>query len=91
MTGTYGSKYRSLTEIPKKTQWKRTVNFRIKSSVELELKEQIKLYKRLETQDHILFYPSYSELRQDLDVHCDKNLGDYVRDVMQLHDKIKKK
>ena len=133
-----------------KNQWKRLVKSRIKMSAEIELKEQIKTYKKLEnidveneafepkayltelnlsqarikfklrnrmleiknnfkgehiktnllclacqtsleTQDHILFCPSYSDLRQDMDIHCDKNLVDYIREVMKLRDKIKKK
>ena len=44
----------------------------------------------IETQDHVLFCPFYSDLRQDIDLSCDKDLVNYYREVMNIRDKLKK-
>ena len=44
-----------------------------------------------ETQDHILFCPAYIELRKDKDINSDKDLVNYVRQVMKLRDDLKKR
>ena len=44
----------------------------------------------IETQDHVLFGPFYSDLRQDIDLSCDKDLVNYYREVMNIRDKLKK-
>ena len=43
----------------------------------------------IETQDHVLFCPFYSELRQDIDLSCDKDLVNYYREVMDIRGKLK--
>ena len=45
----------------------------------------------LETQDHILFCPAYSDLRMDMDLGCDMDLVNYVRQVLVRREDIKKK
>ena len=45
----------------------------------------------LETQDHILFCPAYSDLRLDMDLGCDMDLVNYVRQVLKRRDDSKKK
>ena len=45
----------------------------------------------LETQDHILFCPAYSDLRIDMDLGCDMDLVNYVRQVLVRREDIKKK
>ena len=45
----------------------------------------------IETQDHLLFCPAYRELRKDMDINNDKDLVNYVREVMRLRDSSKKK
>ena len=45
----------------------------------------------LETQDHILFCPAYSDLRMDIDLGCDMDLVNYVRQVLVRREDIKKK
>ena len=45
----------------------------------------------LETQDHILFCPAYRDLRMDMDLGCDMDLVNYVRQVLVRREKIKKK
>ena len=47
--------------------------------------------KMLEVKDHILFCPAYIELRKDKDINSDKDLVNYVRQVMILSDDLKKK
>ena len=41
----------------------------------------------VETQDHILFCPSYSDLREDKDISNDHDLVNYLREVMERRDK----
>ena len=137
--------------LPSKSQWKSLVKRKIKSVLELELKDQMKkpggklegidtneekfrtqpyltnlnleeartkfklrskmlevkdnykgIYKTTtlncdsclssyETQDHILFCPAYIELRKDKDINSDKDLVNYVRQVMKLKDDLKKR
>ena len=43
----------------------------------------------IETQDHVLFCPFYSDLRQDIDLSCDKDLVNYYREVMNIREKLK--
>jgi hypothetical protein len=43
----------------------------------------------IETQDHVLFCPFYSDLRQDIDLSCDKDLVNYYREVMDIRGKLK--
>ena len=43
----------------------------------------------IETQDHVLFCPFYSDLRQDIDLSCDKDLVNYYREVMNIRGKLK--
>ena len=45
----------------------------------------------VETQDHILFCPSYHDLRVDKDINNDLDLVNYVREVMERRDKNSKK
>ena len=44
----------------------------------------------IETQDHILFCSFFSDLRENLDLSCDKDLVKYYGDVMKARDKLKK-
>ena len=44
----------------------------------------------IETQDHVLYCPYYSDLRQGIDLSCDKDLVNYYREVMNIRDKLKK-
>ena len=45
----------------------------------------------METQDHILFCPSYSDLRVDMNINNDMDLVNYVREVMKHREKNSKK
>ena len=45
----------------------------------------------VETQDHILFCPSYSDLRVDMNINNDIDLVNYVREVMNRREKMSKK
>ena len=45
----------------------------------------------VETQDHILFCPSYEDLRVDKDISNDLDLVNYVKEVMERRDKNSKK
>ena len=47
--------------------------------------------RSFETQDHIMFCEAYEELRKNKDMNCDKDLVNYVRDVMIMREKLKKK
>ena len=44
----------------------------------------------IDTQDHILFCSFFSDLRENLDLSCDKDLVKYYGDVMKARDKLKK-
>ena len=44
----------------------------------------------IETQYHVLFCPYFSDLRQDIDLSCDKDLVNYDGEVMKVTDKLKK-
>ena len=46
--------------------------------------------RSLETQDHILFCPAYSELRSNKDLSNDTDLVNYFRDVLVFREKLKK-
>ena len=45
----------------------------------------------LETQDHILFCPAYSDIRMDMDLGCDMYLVNYVRQVLVRQEDINKR
>ena len=45
----------------------------------------------VDTQDHVLFCASYSDLRQDLDLSKDNDLTQYYREVMEIREKNTKK
>ena len=43
----------------------------------------------IETQDHILWCPSYSELREGKDLKNDKDVIDYFEKVLKIREKLK--
>ena len=43
----------------------------------------------IETQDHILWCPAYSELRKDKDLKNDEDVIEYFKTVMKIRDKLK--
>ena len=43
----------------------------------------------IETQDHILWCPSYSELREGKDLKNDKDIIDYFEKVLKIREKLK--
>ena len=43
----------------------------------------------IETQDHILWCPSYSELREGKNINDDKDLIEYLKKVMKIRDNLK--
>ena len=43
----------------------------------------------IDTQDHILWCPSYSELREGKDIKKDSDLIEYVKKVLKIRDKLK--
>ena len=45
----------------------------------------------IDTQDHVLFCPFFSDLRQDLDLKNDRDLVHYYKKVMEFCDKMKKR
>ena len=45
----------------------------------------------IDTQDHILFCPFFSDLRQDLDLGQDSDLLKYCKEVMEIREKMKKR
>ena len=45
----------------------------------------------IDTQDHILFCPFFSDLRQDLDLGQDRDLLKYYKEVMEIREKMKKR
>ena len=45
----------------------------------------------VDTQDHVLFCPSYSDLRQDLDLSKDNDLTQYYRKDMEIVRKLEKR
>ena len=44
-----------------------------------------------DTQDHVLWCPSYSELRQGRNLDCDRDLTRYLHDVLVIRQKLKLK
>ena len=42
----------------------------------------------IDTQDHVLWCPSYSELRAGKDLSCDKDLTRYLHDVLLVREKL---
>ena len=42
----------------------------------------------IETQNHVLFCPAYSTLREGKDVNNDKDLTDYLKKVLIIRDKL---
>ena len=42
----------------------------------------------IETQNHVLFCPAYSTLREGKDVKNDKDLTDYLKQVLKIRDKL---
>ena len=45
----------------------------------------------IDTQDHILFCPFFSDLRQDLDLGQDSDLLKYYKEVMEIREEMKKR
>ena len=43
----------------------------------------------IDSQSHILWCPSYAELREGKDIRSDKDLINYVKSVMKIRDKLK--
>ena len=43
----------------------------------------------IETQQHVLICPAYSELRQGKDIKNDKDLVSYIKQVMKIREKLK--
>ena len=43
---------------------------------------------QIESQDHILYCPAYAELRVNKDIKSDKDLIDYMRDVLKVREKL---
>ena len=46
--------------------------------------------KSIDTQDHVLFCPFFSDLRQGLDLQSDKDLISYYSQVMKIRENMKK-
>ena len=42
----------------------------------------------IETQEHILWCPAYSELRKDKDINNDHDLITYIKNVMKVREKL---
>ena len=42
----------------------------------------------IDTQDHILWCPSYSELREGKDIKNDRDLIEYMKKVLKIRDKL---
>ena len=42
----------------------------------------------IETQDHVLFCPSYATLREGKDIGNDKDLSDYLKKVLIIREKL---
>ena len=42
----------------------------------------------IDTQDHILWCPSYAELREGKDINKDSDLIDYIKKVLKIRDKL---
>ena len=42
----------------------------------------------IDTQDHILWCPSYSELREGKDINKDSDLIEYMKNVLKIRDKL---
>ena len=43
----------------------------------------------IETQSHILWCPAYAELREGKDINSDKDLIEYIKNVLEFRDKLK--
>ena len=43
---------------------------------------------RIETQDHVLFCPSYAQLREGRSLESDKDLTDYLMKVLIIREKL---
>ena len=42
----------------------------------------------IETQNHVMFCPAYSSLWEGKDINNDKNLTDYLKQVLLIRDKL---
>ena len=45
----------------------------------------------IDTQDHVLFCPFFSDLREGLDLGNDNDLLKYYKEVMEIREKMKKR
>ena len=43
---------------------------------------------QIESQDHVLYCPAYADLRVNKDIKSDRDLIDYMRDVLKLREKL---
>ena len=42
----------------------------------------------IETQDHVLYCPSYTTLREGKDINCDQDLSEYLKKVLIIRSRL---